>query len=101
MLGVDARRGGWACALVEIAGQSQARTPVRWLSLPSLVDVLAVPADAVGIDIPIGLPQRGRRGCDVAAKALLGAAHARVFLTPPRAVLDAPDQRKRAAPESG
>ena len=97
VLGVDARRGGWACALVEIAGGSAARTPVRWLALPTLVEVLALPADAVGVDIPIGLPQRGRRACDLAAKALLGAAHARVFLTPPRAVLDAADHASASA----
>jgi len=92
VLGVDARRGGWACALVEVAGGGcEPQAPVRWLSPAALADVLALPVDAVGIDIPIGLPEHGRRACDVAAKALLGAAHARVFLTPPRAVLDAPD----------
>jgi len=98
VLGVDARRGGWACALVEIVGaKTPSRTPVRWLSLPSMAEVLAVPADAVGVDIPIGLPARGRRACDLAAKSRLGAAHARVFLTPPRPVLDAPDHARASA----
>lgn len=80
VLGVDGARGGWVGALV--VGQT-----VTWLWLRGVDDVLAVDADAIGIDMPIGLPASGRRGCDLAAKALLGRAHPRVFLTPPRAVL--------------
>ena len=119
VIGVDARPGGWACAQVDIGGEgfgggegraggaveadagdtagSSPRTPVRWLSLSSLPEVLALPADVVGVDIPVGLPERGRRACDLAAKARLGAAHARVFLTPPRAVLEAADHASASA----
>ena len=103
VVGVDARRGGWACALVKLAGGADdaaglgPRTPVRWVSLPSFAQVLALPADVVGVDMPIGLPERGRRVCDLAAKARLGSCHARVFLAPPRAILDAPDHASASA----
>jgi predicted RNase H-like nuclease len=88
---------------VELAGGADdaaglgPRTPVRWVSLPSFAQVLALPADVVGVDMPIGLPERGRRGCDLAAKARLGSCHARVFLAPPRAVRDAPDHAGASA----
>ncbi len=82
VLGVDGCRGGWVGALV--TGGS-----VIWLRLPDVDAALAVGADAVGIDMPIGLPRQGRRECDLLAKRLLGPAHPRVFLTPPRAVLAA------------
>jgi predicted RNase H-like nuclease len=88
-LGVDGARGGWAA--VEVIGSSSTARVLRWHRLPVIADVLAVAADVVGIDMPIGLPQSGRRPADLAAKALLGAAHPRVFLTPPRGVLDADD----------
>lgn len=82
VLGVDGCRGGWVGALLD-------DDAVTWLRLPDVDAVLSVGADAVGIDMPIGLPPRGRRDCDLLAKRLLGRAHPRVFLTPPRAVLAA------------
>jgi predicted RNase H-like nuclease len=82
VLGVDGCRGGWVGALLD-------DDAVTWLRLPDVDAVLSVGADAVGIDMPIGLPPRGRRECDLLAKRLLGRAHPRVFLTPPRAVLAA------------
>jgi predicted RNase H-like nuclease len=42
---------------------------------------------AVAIDIPIGLPERGGRACDVEARALLGPRRSSVFPAPVRAVL--------------
>ena len=84
VLGVDGAPGGWVGALVD-------GTDVSFLLLPDAAAALAVPAAVVAVDMPIGLPERGRRACDLAAKRLLGRAHPRVFLTPPRGVLDAPD----------
>ena len=84
VLGVDGCRGGWIGALVVGAD-------VRWLRLDDISAALAVDAAVVGVDMPIGLPATGRRACDLLAKKALGAAHSRVFLTPPRGVLDAPD----------
>lgn len=82
VLGVDGCRGGWVGALV-------AAGTVDWLQLPDVASVLAVDADAIGIDIPIGLPATGRRDCDRMAKRELGRAHSRVFFAPPRGVLQA------------
>jgi predicted RNase H-like nuclease len=64
---------------------------VRWLRFHHVTEALALDADVVGVDMPVGLPATGRRECDVLAKALLGRAHPRVFLAPPRGVLGAAD----------
>lgn len=81
VLGVDGARGGWVGALV--VGDR-----VTWRRLPDIGAALATDVEVIGVDMPIGLPARGRRECDLLAKQALGAAHPRVFLTPPRAVLD-------------
>jgi predicted RNase H-like nuclease len=86
-LGVDGARGGWVA--VEVVGSLSSARVLGWHHLPAITDVLALAADVVGVDMPIGLPDRGRRAADLAAKSLLGRAHPRVFLTPPRGVLDA------------
>jgi predicted RNase H-like nuclease len=82
VLGVDGCRGGWVGALVE--GRR-----VSWHRFATIAEALAVPVPAIGVDMPIGLPATGRRSCDLEAKALLGRAHPRVFLAPPRGVLAA------------
>lgn len=85
MLGVDGWRGAWIGALLD--GRE-----VTFLMLPDVRAVLAVPDVAVvGIDMPIGLPDAGRRACDVEARRLLGRAGSSVFPAPLRPVLDAPD----------
>ena len=91
VLGVDGARGGWVAASVEVDGTSGRVASVSFLPVPDIAAALASDAAAVGVDMPIGLPDTGRRECDLLAKALLGRAHPRVFLTPPRAVLDAVD----------
>lgn len=50
-------------------------------------------AAAIGIDIPIGLSEDGRRVADLEARTLLGPRRSTVFPTPVRAVLDAVDYR--------
>jgi predicted RNase H-like nuclease len=55
--------------------------------LAALVARLAE-ARSVGVDMPIGLPERGARDCDRLAKAFVGARRSSVFMTPPRAVLE-------------
>ena len=84
VLGVDGAPGGWVGALVD-------GPRVSFLMLPDAAAALAVQAAVVAVDMPIGLPERGRRACDLAAKRLLGRDHPRVFLAPPRDVLDAKD----------
>ena len=95
VLGVDGCRGGWVGALVSLpdgrsSGGRAVAPRVEWLRLATFAEVLAVEAEVVGVDMPIGLPASGRRDCDLQAKTLLGRAHPRVFLTPPRGVLVAP-----------
>ncbi len=88
VLGVDGCPGGWVGALVPVG---PAPRPVRWLSLPDATAVLAVGADAVGIDIPVGLPDRGPRRCDLEARRRLPGRGSTVFPAPLRAVLGARD----------
>ncbi|MGH8866975.1 MAG: DUF429 domain-containing protein [Actinomycetes bacterium] len=83
VLGVDGCPGGWVGALV-------GPQAVRWLLLPDARAVLAVDAEAVAVDIPMGLPDQGPRDCDQSARRLLreqGAAASSVFPAPVRAVL--------------
>jgi predicted RNase H-like nuclease len=81
VLGVDGCRGGWLAAAVD-------GPEVRWLWSPAIADLLAEPALAVGIDIPVGLPDAGVRACDVEARRLLGRRAVTVFAAPVRPVLD-------------
>lgn len=91
VLGVDGARGGWVAASVEVDRTSGRTADVAFRALADIAAALATDAAAVGVDMPVGLPDTGRRECDLIAKALLGRAHSRVFLTPPRTVLEAAD----------
>ena len=82
VLGVDGCRGCWVGAQVD-------GNQVTWHRFPDIASALALPVDAIGVDMPVGLPPVGRRDCDLLAKAALGRAHSRVFFAPPRAVLTA------------
>lgn len=59
--------------------------------VPTLEHVLEAfsGAAAFGVDIPIGLPDRYPRVADLLAKKFIGPLRAAVFMTPPRAVLEA------------
>ena len=46
-------------------------------------------ASAIAIDMPIGLPDRGHRRADLAARDVLGPRRSSVFMTPVRAALAA------------
>jgi predicted RNase H-like nuclease len=84
-LGVDGCRGGWLAAWIDDDGNCGCEI---------IADIAAVDrlgAAMVMIDIPIGLPQSGRRVCDLAARALLGTARSRVFLDARRPLLDFAD----------
>jgi len=91
VLGVDGWRGRWVGALLDGRG-------VRLLLLPDASAVLAVPAvEVVGIDMPIGLAERGTRACDAAARQRLGRAGSCVFSAPVRAVLATDDYAEARA----
>lgn len=83
-LGIDGCRGGWA-ALIETPEGLRAEVLRGPAQLAAWFDA----ADAVGIDVPIGLPADGARAADAAARARLGPRRSSVFGTPVRAVLDA------------
>ncbi len=85
VLGVDGCPGGWVGALVD-------GPMLTWHSGP-FAALLALPAQVVAVDFPIGLPAGAdRRGADLEARIALGPQRSSVFLTPPRVVLDAPTQ---------
>lgn len=80
-LGVDGCRGGWLAA-VDDGGR---RIAWRWTA--EVGELLAMDAAAVAIDIPIGLPDRGSRACDVQARRRIGERRSSVFPAPVRSVL--------------
>lgn len=85
-VGVDGTRGGWIA--VRLAEGRFAEADF----FPDFADVLkAFPeASVIAVDIPIGLPPRGRRQADQKAKDALKARRNSVFFVPPRPALEAP-----------
>jgi len=87
VLGADGcKGGGWAVAVIDGEGQLSwhaARDTAALLELADEHD-----ADAVALDVPIGLPALGaKRACDDLTRARLGARRSSVFAAPPREVL--------------
>lgn len=83
VLGLDGCPGGWAGALVTPEGITLRRYD-GW----SLREPLAADVDLIAVDIPIGLPPLGSvRGCDKAARNVLGLRRSSVFPAPPRELL--------------
>lgn len=80
--GIDGCSGGWVMLRCDEKGQFEK---------PVIVDTLdEIPhTDSILIDIPIGLPDRGRRKCDLAARELLGTPRcSSVFTGARRPLLD-------------
>lgn len=89
VLGVDACRGGWVGVSLGLDSMSAYfASNIRDLIARAVLDG---PLDVVAIDMPIGLPDSGRRQADVLAKAAVGERRSSVFMTPVRAALDAGD----------
>lgn len=86
-VGVDACKKGWITVALRTGTEVQAHL------LESIEDLgEAIPdAEVVAIDIPIGLPNEGRRAADIEAKKVLGPRSNSVFFTPVRAALEARD----------
>ena len=79
--GIDGCRAGWVMVRRDAAGRFG--EPLVVASLDDLP-----PADMIVIDIPIGLPESGRRACDLAARRMLGAPRCHsVFLDVRRPLL--------------
>jgi len=87
VLGVDACKGGWIGIAI------RERTPAAYFGASIGEVVTAAEGDGdvavVGIDIPIGLPDRGCRKADVGARKAIGTLGSSVFMTPVRAALEA------------
>lgn len=86
VLGVDGcPDDGWVAAEVRDGRQ------VRWHHVTGATALLALAdelgADAVAVDVPIGLPEQGLRRCDVQARARLGGRASAVFAAPVRGAL--------------
>jgi predicted RNase H-like nuclease len=88
--GVDGCKGGWLAAILE-------DDRVEFQLCADFASVLALDAQVVGVDIPIGLPDAGPRRADLLARAFVGPRWPSVFLTPPRAVLEAPTHAEATA----
>ena len=55
------------------------------------------PARVIGVDIPIGVPERDFRGLDLVARREAGPRGHSVFITPPRAALEAESHAEAVA----
>ncbi len=82
LAGIDGYAKGWVIALLHDRHIVWRTCGVHELS--SHIDDV----DVIAIDIPIHLATNGWRTCDLEAKAAMGQAGARVFMTPPKAVLE-------------
>lgn len=81
--GIDACGGGWVVVLTE--GTSPLRL-VRARVYKTFDEAAsdATTASAIGVDIPIGLMDRGFRQCDLLAREMMGRYKNKVFKTSPR-----------------
>jgi len=85
VVGVDAWRGGWVAVVLE-DGQVSA---IRSATTLDQITNGNPGAGAIGVDMPLGLVERGWREADRLGAARLGANRSRLFMVPPRAVWDA------------
>jgi predicted RNase H-like nuclease len=95
--GVDGCRGGWVVATTGLSRRSSTSVHVVADLRGVVADVRAGKLAAVGIDMPIGLAEDGRRAADADARRLLGPRRSSLFPTPPRSVLAAVDYRDALA----
>jgi predicted RNase H-like nuclease len=96
VLGVDACRQGWVGVVLDGAPPGRFASAHLAGHIAELVAAAETdgPVAVVGVDIPIGLPDSGRRRADVLAAARIGGLRSAVFLTPVRAALEAPDHAR-------
>jgi predicted RNase H-like nuclease len=81
--GVDGYRRGWVAVSLDPSGDVEVSTHA------SFVEVLALRAHVIAVDIPIDPAGRGARPADAAARAFVRTRASSVFPTPPRAALEA------------
>lgn len=95
-IGVDWARGCWV--VVALDGDDVSIT-----TEPTMLNVWCAhrDADAILVDIPIGLPETPGRECDAAAAARLGERHSSVFDVPCRAAVEAEGYEAARAANGG
>lgn len=85
--GLDGCRGGWVLCCLDTCQKS-----FKFEFLPDISENLADRFEMLAVDMPIGLPERGRRQCDLEGRALLtGQARSRIFLDLRRSLLECSD----------
>jgi predicted RNase H-like nuclease len=83
-VGIDGYPKGWVAVILRDGAFENALVGTRLAALVArLGDALAI-----GVDMPIGLPESGAREADLLARAMLGPRRSSVFITPPRAALE-------------
>ncbi|MFO0993183.1 MAG: DUF429 domain-containing protein [Hyphomicrobiales bacterium] len=95
VIGVDGCKGGW---IAVVWHDDPSATPQAHL-VPRFEDVIAMEAEIIAVDIPIGLPDiaRNGRGCDGEARRRLKGKRSSVFPAPARSTLSARDHREACA----
>ena len=85
MVGVDACSTGWIAVALDDGKSAQA----HHIAVIDRLGALLPDAEAVAIDIPIGLPVGGPRQADLLARRFLGPRRSSIFLTPVREAVEA------------
>lgn len=85
--GVDGCPAGWIAALWDGAGQLTSQL------CGSFADVMALPAEIIAVDMPIGLPERSGRPPEREVRARLGDRQSSVFAVPAAKAIDCTDYR--------
>jgi predicted RNase H-like nuclease len=90
--GVDGCRAGWVVAVTAAEGPAPIVSIDVVAHIGEVFDrVRSGELVAVGLDMPIGLPDAGPRACDDLTRRRLGPRRSSVFPTPPRPVLGSAD----------
>jgi len=92
VVGLDACRGRWLAVVLENGRFVDARIGSAAALVAAWPD-----AAAIGVDIPIGLPDAPMRDADRAARGFVGQRWPSVFPTYPRLVLEAPTYEEAKA----
>lgn len=88
VLGIDAcGKQGWAGIRLTDGAYAGSLVDVR---LDALIE-RAAEVEAIAVDMPLGLVEKGWRAADLEARALLRARRSSVFLVPPRPAWQEPD----------
>ncbi len=93
--GGDGCKGGWVAVMEDIDS-----CDISWRVVPSLRDLATSksPPKIITLDVPIGLPDKGSRACDLEARQLLGRGRmSSVFPAPIRPVLQASSHAEASA----